>query len=720
MECGRDWDVRDMRQFLIACMAEDFETAQRVYAALNQSDFTGEKPGVSLELIETLEPGRPFAERLSEYIQEELTDLVLLWSWPLARSTWIRWEFNDAQQMRLEDLGISLRLFQIDDIAMPRSARHYIVPIDVRNEIRNPALVARALLMPPPEPARPRRILDRGEESEAIEKAFYSSRTRTLWLWGVAGVGKRSIALEMATRLRLLSRTRQIEVRPDTGRTELDILIAAELGVEAQSPSHEGQPLWDEALLKVRGDTFALITNLMRVGGIWIFSEAQYWLDDNAEPVPILGSMLDACNDWSFSASQRLIIFTSRRKPTLRQDWLGWSELKRVGGLPRFYAVQLLQERGSHLKEQDLHKVAQQLAGHALALEIAARELTTVPPDWDEERVRLAAELIAGAPLSTNARAVLEVVAAVDAPLAGEEIGRHLNLSSERYREAVDEAISYSLLDVDADGFLECHELVGEYFFRELQKREDYATRMSDLADRMAAFEHTLPQNTPVRARALLSAFRLLAQSYRFDESQAVRSEARGVLYAAGQQLYRDRRYDEALDYFEKTLSMPSDMSDETDVRLRIAQCLSHLDRINEARRIVDMLLEDLPADRNVLRVRGRIEANVQNWRPAERYYSLALRAGRPFAALYRDRGQARMQLGHWDEARRDLEESIGLDSTNGFAYFHLAQVLMRMGEVGPALRAIERSLALEPNNGLFRTLLERVTRAVGSDNRPG
>jgi hypothetical protein len=68
---------------------------------------------------------------------------------------------------------------------------------------------------------------------------------------------------------------------------------------------------------------------------------------------------------------------------------------------------------------------------------------------------------------------------------------------------------------VDADGFLECHELVGEYFFRELQKREDYATRMSDLADRMAAFEHTLPQNTPVRARALLSAFRLLAQSYR-------------------------------------------------------------------------------------------------------------------------------------------------------------------------------------------------------------
>jgi tetratricopeptide (TPR) repeat protein len=346
--------------------------------------------------------------------------------------------------------------------------------------------------------------------------------------------------------------------------------------------------------------------------------------------------------------------------------------------------------------------------------------LTAVPPDWDEERVRLAAELIAGAPLSTNARAVLEVVAAVDGPLAGKEIGRHLNLSSERYREAVDEAISYSLLDVDADGFLECHELVGEYFFRELQKREDYATRMSDLADRMAAFEHTLPQNTPVRARALLSAFRLLAQSYRFDESQAVRSEARGVLYAAGQQLYRDRRYDEALDYFEKTLSMPSDMSDETDVRLRIAQCLSHLDRINEARRIVDMLLEDLPADRNVLRVRGRIEANVQNWRPAERYYSLALRAGRPFAALYRDRGQARMQLGRWDEARKDLEESIGLDSTNGFAYFYLAQVLMRMGEVRPALRAIERSLALEPNNGLFRTLLERVTRAVGSDKRPG
>jgi hypothetical protein len=124
MECGRDWDVRDMRQFLIACMAEDFETAQRIYAALNQSDFTSEKPGVSLELIETLEPGRPFAERLSEYIQEELTDLVLLWSWPLARSTWIRWEFNDAQQMRLEDVGISLRLFQIDDIAMPRSARH--------------------------------------------------------------------------------------------------------------------------------------------------------------------------------------------------------------------------------------------------------------------------------------------------------------------------------------------------------------------------------------------------------------------------------------------------------------------------------------------------------------------------------------------------------------------------------------------------------------------
>jgi tetratricopeptide (TPR) repeat protein len=250
---------------------------------------------------------------------------------------------------------------------------------------------------------------------------------------------------------------------------------------------------------------------------------------------------------------------------------------------------------------------------------------------------------------------------------------------------------------------------VGEFFFRELQTREDCGTRINDLADRMVAFQKTLSQNTPTRARALLSAFRLLALSYRFIESQEIRPEARGVLYAAAQELYWDRQYEKALDYFEETLRMPSDLSDESEVKMFIAQCLSQLDRIDEARRMLDLVLEDCPADRSILRVRGRIEANVQEWRSAEHFYSLALGAGRPFAALLRDRGQARLQLGHWDGARGDLEESIKLDSANSFAYYYLAQVLQKMGELDAAFKAIERSLALDPGNGLFRTWRDRI-----------
>jgi hypothetical protein len=448
-----------MRLFAIICMPADFEIARHVYASLNESELTTESPRVGIELVETVGPGPAFSERLSQYIEDGLTDLVLLWSRDLTRSTWIRWEFNEAQQLRLEDLGVSLRLIRVDDAFIPRSTRRYIAPLDMRHDVHHPARIAQALLKPPSEPPRPRRILNRGEESEAIEKAFYSSNIRTLWLWGVAGVGKRSIALETATRLKLLSRTRRVEIGPGTAREELDVLIAAELGVETLSRPYQRPEGRDEALLKVRGDTVDLIMNLARAGGIWIFAEVQHWLDDAGEPLPILQHILDACNNWSFDSSHRLIIFTSRRKPALREDWLRWTAFARVSGLSRFYAVQLLRERGSPLKNDDLSKVARQLAGHPLALEIAARELTLVPPDWEEERVRLATELIAGAPLSSDAKAILEVIAAVDGPIPGAEIGGHLGFSSDGYRRAVDEAVSYSLIDVDREGYLQCHEL---------------------------------------------------------------------------------------------------------------------------------------------------------------------------------------------------------------------------------------------------------------------
>ncbi|MCA1675835.1 MAG: hypothetical protein LC799_27890, partial [Actinobacteria bacterium] len=165
------------------------------------------------------------------------------------------------------------------------------------------------------------------------------------------------------------------------------------------------------------------------------------------------------------------------------------------------------------------------------------------------------------------------------------------------------------------------------------------------MADESKEFVDSLERYTPLHADAMLAMFRLFGYAFRLIDSFDVRPALRGTLVLVGRQLYRDKRYREALDYLEEARRLPRDGVDDFDVEILTAQCLSGVGDVESARDLLASL-PDSEEDSHILRVRGRVEANAGNWHDAFRYFDRAVRGSRrPFAALLRDRGQSRLEL---------------------------------------------------------------------------
>lgn len=275
-------------------------------------------PGESWVDLYEIEVGDILLEEIATGI-EEATDFVLLWSAHSANSRWVRFEFNMAFVRYIEDNAIGIRIVRLDDTPVPLQFRPFL---QARGTL-TPAQASARLAGDPPRRPIFRAFLNRNTELNAIESALYSSTIGHSWLWGMTGIGKRSIAKAAADRF-LTSKTqsRSIEVRAGTGPVELDLMLSATLGVELPPDSLTEA----EAGRRVND----AVGRYAASGGVWVFTEVHHWLDEAGHPNAVLEEVLAALDAVANNEQGRLALFTTTRKPSLAGAYARGAETTRV------------------------------------------------------------------------------------------------------------------------------------------------------------------------------------------------------------------------------------------------------------------------------------------------------------------------------------------------------------------------------------------------------
>lgn len=168
---------------------------------------------------------------------EAATDFVLLWSAASARSKWVQYETTLAFTRWLEDSAIALRIICLDETPVPFRLRPFLQARGADTA----ELIAGVLRKNEPAPAPRRRFFNRNDEIGIIEEHLYASSTAALWICGVPGSGKRSLAREALQRITTGQGTvARVRVTSGTAEPELDLLLASSL---QKSPAAESSTL---------------------------------------------------------------------------------------------------------------------------------------------------------------------------------------------------------------------------------------------------------------------------------------------------------------------------------------------------------------------------------------------------------------------------------------------------------------------------------------------
>jgi tetratricopeptide (TPR) repeat protein len=651
-----------------------------------------------------------------ERLQNELdlamrdaTDVVLLWSASCARNKDLPYVMNTAVLLRMQRGGTAVWVFRLDSARPPLNLAEF----SRGGGLANPKYIAAKLTGPPPIPPTNPGFFGRTDLIAKFDQVYYSDKRGFLWLTGLSGIGKRTLARRQAKTYDPSGHsTQHIPVQSGMQFVELDMRLVANLRSQSLEFANEIPVAPDAGPDAARESLTMRIKDASRSSAIWVVEDAQHWLSDDAEPDTVLERLIDSLVAVGITSYKAIAIVTSTRLPKLRADIQAKTEVVRVGPLAVEDGVRLLMERGAVRVEQGrLRQCARELGGHPLALQIAARSIAEGRGDWSEGRVRAATQVLSATRMQESTRQVLEVLAVVDGPLPPRDVAEHLGMGHEEFEAAVNEATSYSLCEVADDGFARLHPLVRDYFldyFRQHRTQE----AMSDLASRSLRFLDSLPRPyTAVFVDAAFSAFRLLGLAMRLRDAMELRRNLVGPIYAAGVELYREGRWEEALRCFETVLDW---RGDDEGAQLYLARCYARVDRLEEAREMIERLLADKPGDRQALRVAGRIEYIARNWHAAMEYYRRAVDWSRPYGPAVQDFAQALLRLGRTPEAEENLRAVIKSGEADAFTFGFMSEALVAHGNLSGALEFASLARQYEPTNAQFTERYAELLRSSG------
>lgn len=673
------------KRYFISHAGADKPLALELKAAL------GDDAWVDLHEIEV---GQLLLHEISAGI-EASTDFVLLWSKASSESRWVQFETTMAFTRWLEDSAIALRVVCLDSTPVPLHFRPFLQA----RTATTPDEIASVLGGNNPAPRPRRRFFNRNTEINRIEEALYDNVISTLWICGIPGSGKRSLAREALSRITTGAGTvLTVTVDEGTAEPELNLRLSSSLRIE---PAEEGADL-DSIVAHSARNIRAFVAN----GGVLVFEDAEHWLEDDGSLGRIAKQVIDAVHQPS-NNTDRLIVLTSRRKPRLGSAYEQSSSEFYLGGLKIQHSLPLLRSHDAIGTDEQLTLVARELDGHPLALEVVAPRLPLSVGELNEQRHEIATDLIDPNRVGATSWRLLEILSLVDGPLSGEELSEVLELDAGLYNEAVAEVTESGLVRLASVGTLTLHPLLRDYFLRSYRKHSGYLELTDQLASLLVArLERITPAGNSY-VETLLSTVKVLGLAGRLNEARALRQGLIGTLFQTGKELFQEKRWADALVYLEEALTG----DDEVDLPAQqiIMKTLASLGRMPEARKLGDTLVAAYPQSPSVLRDRGRVEQIDRKWPEAISWYEKAIRLRRNNSQLYADIAQVRIRMDDWDGAAAAAKTAIDKGGDTPFALSIYSQALEALGEFEDARTMMSRAVQREPSNPRYRHRLGRI-----------
>lgn len=648
--------------------------------------------------LHEIDVGDILLEEISAGI-EGATDFVLLWSAASSQSKWVRFEFHMAFILWLEDNAVAIRVVCLDDTRVPLylrpflQARGHTTAEEIASTLRHPAPAA-----------RPRRMFfNRNMEINTVETALYDPDTSAIFICGIPGVGKRALAREALARTTTGTGAHmRIKVTAGVAEPELDLLLSSALAV---APAPEGS-----SIESIASHLHELVHGYTESGGVWVFEDAENWLNDDGSLGRVALEVLSAVQE--ASGPGRLAVFTSRRKPAAFPSSMG-VETFFLNGLSAQFSIPLLHSHGAIGSDAELQLAAMELDGHPLALEIVAPQLPLDIARLREQRISIATDLVDPSQIAPSTWTALETLAVVDGPISGEDLSDFLGLPSEAFLDAIAQASQYSLVQYEDLGSLSLHPLLRDYFLRSFRRRPDHVERTGTLADVLKRRLDQLVPGDSTYVTALLSTVKVLGLAGRFAEARALRSGLIGTLQQTALELYQEKRYSEAILYLDAALTGAPDLDLEVQ-RLRV-KTLAYLGRTREARDLGDELVVQQPSSAAVLRDRGRVEFIARNWSASITYFERAIPHRRNPAQLWSDIAQARMRMEDWSGAVAAARTSISHGGDTPWTLALYSEALERLGDISEAQRVMSQAVTREPANSAYRHRLGRIAMQTGN-----
>jgi len=634
---------------------------------------------------------------------EASTDFVLLWSRASSESRWVKFETTMAFTRWLEDSAIALRIVCLDATPVPLHFRPFL---QARSATGAAAIVA-TLRSNVPAPNPRRRFFNRNTEVNRIEEALYDGTVSVIWICGVPGSGKRSLAREALARVTTGAGTvLTVTVDEGTAEPELNLRLSSALHIK---PAEEGADL-----SVIAAHSAASISSFVASGGVLVFEDAEHWLEDEGNYGRVLRQVVEAAHRPADNTN-RLIVLTSRRKPKVVESYEAATDVFYLNGLKEQHSLPLLRSHDADGTDEQLLYVARELDGHPLALEVIAPQLPISASSLHDKRHDIATDLIDPSRISERGWRLLEVLSLVDGPLNGEDLSRVLDMDATEYSATVSEATEYALVRLGASGSLVLHPLLRDYFLRSYRKSADYKEQTDKLASLLHERLNDLDPADDTYVEALLSTVKVLGLAGRLNEARSLRQGLIGTLFQTGKELFQERRWGEALAYLEEALTG----DDEIDLPARqlIMKSLASLERMADARALGDELVAANPHSPSVLRDRGRVEQIDRKWANAIKWYERAIPLRHNNSQLYADIAQVKIRMEDWDGAAAAAKTAIDKGGDTPYALSIYSQALEAQGEFREAQTMMSRAVGREPSNPRYRHRLGRIALQLG--NRP-
>ena len=313
------------------------------------------------------------------------------------------------------------------------------------------------------------------------------------------------------------------------------------------------------------------------------------------------------------------------------------------------------------------------------------------PPKIQALKVSLAKQLISYAELSNECLEYLKIVALCQSRLRNNEYILVFPEFSDSIAKLSDEAFFAGIVKYSEDGCYKLELLVEDYFydlaFNDLKCKE-YCDRLEKTLLRI------IERKDINYMRLVPATVHILTLNGRIDKAIQVRAELTATITSSMWDMYNHREYEEANKVAEQLITIDSE---NVEARYVKALCLTRFDEDDEAKKILDNLLEE-NAD-NAARyyyALGRIQKKQGKYNKAIELYKTAILNRRRYLSPYRELAECYILMDNISDAKIAIENAKKIDESNVFVILLEARLLQKEDCADKAIELLENQSIFE------------------------